>query len=164
MLIFHCAAEINQPRNAAQWEIARIDQEEQFASRKTSRSQEIDDYEAKHDVQAARERVPRQRPKQGRPAVRYVDLVKSAMRVGRSWLCGLVVNTQISPIKDLIQAKRQGPFLVDANTTQDLFLVSCYKHYVIKFEMAHIEFSGPWGKPICEEKKPETENLMPGSL
>ncbi len=44
-----------------------------------------------------------------------------------------------------------------------LFLVSCYKHYVIKFEMAHIAYSGPWGKPICE-KKPETENLMPGSL
>jgi hypothetical protein len=24
MLIFHCAAEVNQPRNDAQWEIARI--------------------------------------------------------------------------------------------------------------------------------------------
>ncbi len=35
MLIFHWAAETN----AALWEIVRIGQEEQFASRKTSRSQ-----------------------------------------------------------------------------------------------------------------------------
>jgi hypothetical protein len=39
MLIFYCAAEINHPRNAAWWEIARLDQEEQFASRISSRSQ-----------------------------------------------------------------------------------------------------------------------------
>jgi hypothetical protein len=31
----------------------------------------------------------------GRPAVRYADLAKSPMRVVRSWLCGLVVNTQM---------------------------------------------------------------------
>jgi hypothetical protein len=42
---FYCAAEINQPGNAAEWEIARIGQEEQFASRKTSRSKVIDEYE-----------------------------------------------------------------------------------------------------------------------
>jgi hypothetical protein len=39
---FNCAAEINQPENAAKWEIG---QEEQFASRKTSRSKVIDEYE-----------------------------------------------------------------------------------------------------------------------
>jgi hypothetical protein len=46
MLIFHCAAEINQPRNAAKWEIARIGQEEQFASRISSRSQVINENDA----------------------------------------------------------------------------------------------------------------------
>ncbi len=50
MLIFHCAAEINLPRNAAYWEIARIDQEEQFASRIPSRSQVINENEAKQEV------------------------------------------------------------------------------------------------------------------
>ncbi len=82
MLIFHCAAEINQPRNAAQWEIARIDQDEQFASRKTSRSQVIDAYEAKQEVQAARERGPRWRPKP------WVGL-QYAMQIWLSLPCGL---------------------------------------------------------------------------
>jgi hypothetical protein len=49
MLFFHCAAEINQPRNAVLWAIARIVQEEQFASRKSPTSQVSDEYEAKQE-------------------------------------------------------------------------------------------------------------------
>ncbi len=48
MLIFHCAAEINQPKNAVLRKIARISQEAQFASRKASRSQTIIEYKAKY--------------------------------------------------------------------------------------------------------------------
>jgi hypothetical protein len=47
-LIFHCAAEINQPKNAVLREIARIGQEAQFASRKASRSQTTIEYKAKY--------------------------------------------------------------------------------------------------------------------
>jgi hypothetical protein len=46
MFIFHCAAEINQPRNAAKWEIARIVHEELFASRISSRSQVFNENDA----------------------------------------------------------------------------------------------------------------------
>jgi hypothetical protein len=52
---FSLCSRVNQPRNAAWWEIARIDQEEQFASRKTSRSQKIIEYEAKQEEETARE-------------------------------------------------------------------------------------------------------------
>ncbi len=46
MLIFHYAAEIDQPKFTAEWEIARMDQELQFALRKTSRSEIITWYKA----------------------------------------------------------------------------------------------------------------------
>jgi hypothetical protein len=49
-LIFHCAAEINQPLNAVLRKIARIGQESQFASRKASRSQTSIEYKAKYTV------------------------------------------------------------------------------------------------------------------
>jgi hypothetical protein len=48
MLFFHCAAEINQPKNDVLREIARIGQEAQFASRKASRSQTTIEYKAKY--------------------------------------------------------------------------------------------------------------------
>jgi Ribonuclease G/E len=48
MLLFHCVAEINQPKNAVLRKIARIGQEAQFACRKASRSQTTNEYKAKY--------------------------------------------------------------------------------------------------------------------
>jgi hypothetical protein len=80
-LIFHCAAEINQPRYAAQWEIARIGQEEQFASRKTSRSQLTIEYKAKQEIYTAAEGGLRWRPKQRR-TMAWTGYPRSPLRVG----------------------------------------------------------------------------------
>ncbi len=41
--------------------------------------------------------------------------------------------------------------------------IRIYSRIDIKFEMAPIDYSGPWGKLICE-KEPEAENLVSDSF